>query len=180
MSSHPLPDKRRSEPRAGEVAGGGEPPYDGDMEKRVEKIEADLTAIRIDIALIVANGATKTDMAELSYATKADIAELRTATKADIAELRAATMADITELRAATKADITELRAATKADIAELRAATKADIAELRAATKADIAELRAANKAEIAEAKTAIILWVVGAIFISQLLPSLLKLFID
>lgn len=134
MSSHPLPDKRRNDPKPGEVAGGGEPPYDGDMEKRVEKIEADLTAIKIDIALIVANGATKTDMAELSYATKADIAELRNA--------------------------------------------TKAEIAELRAATKADFAELRAANKAEIAEAKTAIILWVVGAIFISQLLPSLLKLF--
>ena len=156
MSSHPLPDNRRNDPKAGEVAGGGEPPYDGDMEKRVAKIEADLTAIKIDIALIVANGATKTDMAELSCATKADIAELRNATKADIAALQAGT----------------------KADIAALQAATKADIAALQAATKADIAELRAANKAEIAEAKTAIILWVVGAIFISQLLPSLLKLF--
>jgi hypothetical protein len=145
MSSHPLPDKRRNEPKAGDVAGGGEPPYDGDMEKRVEKIEADIIGIKIDIALIVANGATKTDMAALSYATKADIAELRNATKADIAELRAS---------------------------------TKADIAELRASTKADIAELRASTKADIAEAKTAIILWVVGAIFISQLLPSLLKLF--
>ena len=123
MSSHPLPNKRANEPKAGEVAGGGEPPYDGDMEKRVEKIEADLTAIKIDVALIVANGATKTDMAELSYA-------------------------------------------------------TKAEIAELRALTKADIAESRAATKAEIAEAKTAIILWVVGAIFISQLLPSVIKLF--
>ncbi|WP_090319350.1 hypothetical protein [Duganella sp. CF517] len=57
-------------------------------------------------------------------------------------------------------------------------AATKAYIAGLRACTKVDIADLRASTKAEIAEAKNAIILRVVSAIFIAQLLPSLLKLF--
>ncbi|MYN25466.1 hypothetical protein [Duganella levis] len=52
----------------------------------------------------------------------------------------------------------------------------KVDIAFLKAnsATKADIAEL----KALIAESKSSIIMWVMSAIILGQLLPSLLKLF--
>jgi len=60
-------------------------------------------------------------------------------------------------------------------------AAIKLDIAFLKAnsATKTDIAELKGELKAALAEAKSSIIIWVVGAIFVTQLLPSLLKLFV-
>jgi hypothetical protein len=49
------------------------------------------------------------------------------------------------------------------------------------AAIKIDLAILKAtsATKADVAEAKSAIIQWVVAAIFAAQLLPALLKLLI-
>jgi len=49
-------------------------------------------------------------------------------------------------------------------------------------AIKLDVGILKAnsATKADLAEAKSSIILWVVGAIFVAQLLPSLLKLLVS
>ncbi|TFW17727.1 hypothetical protein E4L98_19860 [Duganella callida] len=46
-------------------------------------------------------------------------------------------------------------------------------------AMKVDIAFLKAnsATKADLAETRSTIIAWVVGAVFLGQLLPSLLKL---
>jgi len=99
---------------------GGGPPHDGDMEARVAKLEADITAIKIDVAVIKANGATKSDIAEL-----------------------------------------------------------KGVMGELRMGTKADLSEVKGGLKADIAEAKVSIIIWVVSAIFLAQLLPSLLKIFV-
>lgn len=69
-----------------------------------------------------------------------------------------------------------------EARIARLEAdviAIKIDVAVIKAngATKVDIPELSGEIKAQIAEAKTAIILWVVGAIFLAQLLPQLLPM---
>ena len=53
------------------------------------------------------------------------------------------------------------------------------DVFDMQVATKTDIVELKAATKADIAEAKTTIIMWVVSAIFLAQLLPSLLRLIV-
>lgn len=53
-------------------------------------------------------------------------------------------------------------------------AAIKLDVGIVKAhgATKSDIAEI----KATVSEAKTTIILWVVTAVVLAQILPSLLK----
>jgi hypothetical protein len=57
--------------------------------------------------------------------------------------------------------------------------AIKIDVAVIKAtcATKSDLAELRAETKAWIAGARTSIIIWVVSAVFLAQVIPSLVKL---
>lgn len=69
------------------------------MEARVAKLEADLTAIKLDLAVIKANGASKSDIADLRSATKSDIADFRGATKSEIADLRSTMKSDIAELK---------------------------------------------------------------------------------
>ena len=42
--------------------------YDESMEKRLDKLEADVSAIKIDLAILKANSATKADVAEAKSA----------------------------------------------------------------------------------------------------------------
>jgi ribosomal protein L29 len=119
--STPQPQKNDPHSTTIAVAGGGGPPYDESMEQRIEKLEVAIVAMKLDLEIIKATGATKSDLAEHALATKADIAELRNTTKADIAELRSATKADIAELRNETKAEIVKLQAELKAMIAEAK-----------------------------------------------------------
>ena len=63
MSADPVPP----------VAKEGSPPYDGEMEKRIEKLESDMAAIKLDLGILKANSATKSDIAE----TKAMISEAK-------------------------------------------------------------------------------------------------------
>lgn len=125
------------------VDDGGEPPDDQTMEARIARLESDLTAIKIDVAVIKATCATKSDLAEL---------------------------------RAATKTDLAELRAATGLDGANLKIELETKIAERTSALEAEIVKRTSELEAKIDRAKTATILWVVSAVFLAQLIPTLIK----
>ena len=71
-------DRRQPNSPQNDIAAGGGPPYDSDMEARVARLEADVAIIKIDVAVIKANGATKADLAELKGTIKAEIAEAKT------------------------------------------------------------------------------------------------------
>ncbi|MCU5772928.1 hypothetical protein N5923_24420 [Erwiniaceae bacterium BAC15a-03b] len=59
-----------------------------------------------------------------------------------------------------------------KTDVADL----KIDVAVIKSnyATKADISAIRS----EISEAKSQIIMWVMGAVFLAQFIPAIIKVF--
>ena len=52
---------------------GGEPPDDGDMLKRVEKLESDLAAMKTDMAVIRANYATRADISVEASSIRAEL-----------------------------------------------------------------------------------------------------------
>lgn len=77
------------------VTTGGSPPYDGDMEERVKKLEIiaektseRLGAIEKDVAVIKSNYATREDMA----AVRGEISALRGEVKAAVAEAKNSTI----------------------------------------------------------------------------------------
>jgi hypothetical protein len=81
-------------------------------------------------------------------------------------------------------ADLALIKAnyATKDDITELKimfTQLENRFSETRTELKADMKIHSAETRAQIAEAKSSIIMWTVSAIFLAQLLPSLLKLFL-
>ncbi len=64
MSAHPKPPALGVDENESSVANAGGPPYDGNMEKRVEKPESDYAAIKVDLEILKATSATKADVAE--------------------------------------------------------------------------------------------------------------------
>lgn len=73
MSVHDFNGPKNPRSPAGTIDNGGEPPDDGRMEKRVEKLESDLTAMKVDLAVIKSNYATNTDIAKLGLSMQSEI-----------------------------------------------------------------------------------------------------------
>ncbi|MDQ1919366.1 hypothetical protein [Massilia pseudoviolaceinigra] len=66
----------------------GEPRDHGNMEARITKLEADVAAMKIDIGVIRATGATKSDIAEVRAEIRSEIAGVRSEIRSTVAEAK--------------------------------------------------------------------------------------------
>lgn len=87
-------------------------------------------------------------------------------------------MSERVEKLEAMAADTSQRLTVLERDVATIKAngATKADIAELRAESKCQIAELKSELMTAIEQSKSSLVFWVVGSVFLAQILPRLLE----
>jgi CRISPR/Cas system type I-B associated protein Csh2 (Cas7 group RAMP superfamily) len=78
------------------------------METRIAELEAGVTAIKIDLAVIKAHGATRSDIAELKRSVAVDFADLKGSIAADMAEFKGSIAADMAEFKGSISADMAE------------------------------------------------------------------------
>ena len=151
-----------------------------EADPRARRRLAELLVAEPDVRLaminaIIADVATRRDLAELRSELKGDIDALRSEVKGDINALRSELKGDIEALRAELKRDIEALRAELKGDINALRA----EMGQLRSEMRGEISALRAEIAQLRAEASSNF-RWIIGtilAIWGATVIPILLRL---
>ena len=140
-----------------------------EADPRARRRLAELLVAEPDVRLaminaIIADVATRRDLAELRSELKGDIDALRSEVKGDINALRSELKGDMEALRAELKGDINALRA----EMGQLRSEMRGEISALRA----EIAQLRAEASSNFR--------WIIGtilAIWGATAMPILLRL---
>jgi len=140
-----------------------------EADPRARRRLAELLVAEPDVRLaminaIIADVATRRDLAELRSELKGDIDALRSEVKGDINALRSELKGDMEALRAELKGDINALRA----EMGQLRSEMRGEISALRA----EIAQLRAEASSNFR--------WIIGtilAIWGATVIPILLRL---
>ena len=105
----------------GGSSGGG---MSDKLERRIERLEGDLSLTRNDLATL----AERTT----NLSTKADVGEVKGELKADIAHLKGDLECDIANLKGELKCDIANLKGELKSDTANLKEQLKSDINSLK------------------------------------------------
>ena len=83
------------------------------LEKRVERLEADVADIKSNIAILT----TRSE----SFATKSDVLEIREGLRLEMADLRQSLRSEMADLRQCLKSDMADLRQSLKVEMADHR-----------------------------------------------------------